>query len=514
MARDVRRRLRFRGEVVLETALHIGAGAENGDVDLDVVRDGRGQPCVPGTSMAGLLRSLAERLVDQDAVDQDAVDQRTIGYVFGDREGAARLNVDDAPIADAVSEVRDGIGVDRRFGSAADHFLFSRWVVSANSTFPLSVTLDLGTDHRDDDAERLVRRVLGVLMEGDARLGGATSRGLGRVRLRDATEIAEDLNSFDGVLSALQRGTSPSGFVPFDPPADARLHRLHVTVTWCPDGPLFVRSGAEGVVVDGMPLVAAARDGNQLRLLLPGSSIKGALRSHAERIVRTMTGSAATGDLFQQLDAPELAVVHRLFGRASGEAPNGAQSGRVAALSIDDCLSSPIDASTWAALTTPALAEGGDGTPQERHPRGGWSGDPDAAELLRVAHHVAIDRWTGGAAEHFLYSQLEPHGLAWRPIELHLELHLLDTDTLGLAATYLLLLVLRDLADGWVPLGSGTHRGHGAVAVQRIGFAVHGAGGWLGTEDGAELSLDELVAQPERTEAARQAWIEVVSHDA
>ena len=29
---------------------------------------------------------------------------------------------------------------------------------------------------------------------------------------------------------------------------------------------------------------------------------------------------------------------------------------------------------------------------------------------------MTVDRWTGGAAESFLYTVLEPHGVAWEPL--------------------------------------------------------------------------------------------------
>src|SRR5581483_5809484 len=91
------------------------------------------------------------------------------------------------------------------------------------------------------------------------------------------------------------------------------------------------------------------------------------------------------------------------------------------------------------------------------------------------AFHVAIDRWTSGAAESMLFTVLEPHGISWGDIELTVDLSRLP-GVLRSPAAALLLLVLRDLAAGRLPLGFAVNRGMGAVKVDEITITPHGAG--------------------------------------
>ncbi|NBD33784.1 MAG: hypothetical protein GVY17_12670, partial [Cyanobacteria bacterium] len=89
---------------------------------------------------------------------------------------------------------------------------------------------------------------------------------------------------------------------------------------------------------------------------------------------------------------------------------------------------------------------------------------------LQPAMHVAVDRWTGGAADGMLYSVLEPIGIEWDNIAIHLDLERLkkyDSEKVQ-AAIALLLLVLRDFADRKIPIGYGTNRGMGTVEVQAM----------------------------------------------
>jgi hypothetical protein len=92
------------------------------------------------------------------------------------------------------------------------------------------------------------------------------------------------------------------------------------------------------------------------------------------------------------------------------------------------------------------------------------------------AFHVAIDRWTGGAAESLLYTALEPFRVGWEPIRLTIDLarlpDYLDRDA-GLALVHL---VLRDLAAGRLPLGFATNRGMGTVRVTRVALRPHDLG--------------------------------------
>jgi hypothetical protein len=92
--------------------------------------------------------------------------------------------------------------------------------------------------------------------------------------------------------------------------------------------------------------------------------------------------------------------------------------------------------------------------------------------------HVAIDRWSGGAAESMLFSALEPYGVSWEPIVLTLDLQPrrnagkeTEKDWLNKdAALALLFLLLRDLAAGRVPLGFAVNRGMGEIKVNSIEF--------------------------------------------
>src|SRR5690606_14195879 len=117
---------------------------------------------------------------------------------------------------------------------------------------------------------------------------------------------------------------------------------------------------------------------------------------------------------------------------------------------------------------------------------------------LTISDHVAIDRWTGGASDHRLFSVLDPATtMEWEPIHLEVDTTWLQRHPrpgTAAAACILLLLLLRDLRDGWLTLGYGGTRGRGQVQLTDVRF--DGAGlpePWSAL---AGKTLDDILDHP------------------
>lgn len=189
-------------------------------------------------------------------------------------------------------------------------------------------------------------------------------------------------------------------------------------------------------------------------LLLPGTSIRGALRSRCSRIARTVLAAQSKGqelasftkdgrpiDVHKQL-AADPNLVRYMFGTTEYKG----------AISVYDCETMP-----------------------------GKLGSP-----IEVPH-IAIDRWTGGVVEGALFCELIYPNAQWQPIELEIDperlkhnvrIESLDTmidDTevrnRARASWCLLCLALAELCAGTLPLGGKTTRGLGQVEVTGITIA-------------------------------------------
>ncbi len=209
--------LTFYGKLILtgvlraRTGLLIGAsqgGMEIGGVDKYVVKDARGRPFVPGSSLKGKLRSLSERLENRRLSSKGEVrihtcespDEFSTCYTChlfglpGEREFAepARLIVRDAPLLeDSITpQMRDFMdlpyteikweNVLDRVTSAAVPRQFER--VPAGAEFALEMVFSCYEEKDLDYLRRLFS--LMKLLEDDA-LGASGSRGYGKVEFRD-----------------------------------------------------------------------------------------------------------------------------------------------------------------------------------------------------------------------------------------------------------------------------------------------------------------------------------------
>ncbi|MEP7341949.1 MAG: RAMP superfamily CRISPR-associated protein [Acidobacteriota bacterium] len=500
MSRRIASRLKITGRLVACGPLHIGGANGNADVDLALAENGNGQLYVPGTSLAGPLRAWLLQQVDTNAGEARREWQKKIDGIWGFQEPgeaggeskgiASFVIVEDGLVklpAGAAIETRDGVGIDRVTGAAATHVKYNRAVLPAGSEIEFEMTVEI--EERNSTARSHLIAALQALQRGEIRFGASKTRGLGKVTLKDRIVREQHLLSFGGMLNAL-RGN--------DEALDAKdlitqllpgAPTLHVKIDWAPRGPLMVKAERDGVAVDMLPLVSAK--GSDLTFVLPGSSIKGALRNQAERIVRTVSGISAPmqkndrKNFMRQIEmrgarnesqgdveTPAQSLIGGLFGAAGKtEAKDkripeeGPPLLGLGALTVEDCYAEPrFSPGQWEAVESASDAD--DVQIRKESPLQQALQNAGLAQMQQ-AFHVAIDRWTGGAADGFLYTTLEPHGVAWEPMRLTLNLARLREED-HRPAVMCLLLTLRDLMNGRISIGFGTNRGMGAIKVTDV----------------------------------------------
>ncbi len=358
------------GDLVLDSAAHVGSGRGTGDgPDMVLLRDAReGRPLLPGTSLAGALRChLADVLGGYRSDEAPAVarlfgaaraPRRRHGRQRGGAPAVARLfgaaRSEDAGtqspliVFDSLgilpdgqaAEIRDGVQIDVARGTAAEHKKFDLEVAPAGTRFPLRFDLIVPDAGVEAELVSLLVASLNGLMAGDLSLGARRSRGLGAVHATDWRAIRHELTSREGwigwvtsdpeapIAGGLPGAASPAAACRRAFPGldlrdqEDRRRRLVVVADLSVRGGLLVRSA---------PTSADAPDAVQLqsggRSVLPGTSVAGALRSRALRIARIVR--AAKGDAEWWVD--------RLFGpRTEGVSGRDAYEHRASHLRVSE----------------------------------------------------------------------------------------------------------------------------------------------------------------------------------
>ncbi len=416
-------------EIRLKTACLLG-GESDGTADMTVLRDSKeGVPLLSGTSLAGALRShLADVLSGYRSAEPLEV-AKLFGAARGDDMGSQSLLI----FFDAFGklpegkmlEIRDGVAIDPAWGTAEAHKKFDFEVLPAGTLFPLRVELIVPESDQESPLLSLLVAAMEGLTHGDISLGMRRSRGLGAITACRWKALRYDLTTPEGWLAWLTSDHEtpiPNDARGYDSAAEAiraafpllkfasfpdKRQRLIVDLEMEPARDLLVRSPAtEPSAPDVVHLHSAGRP------VLPGTSFTGALRAQALRIARLVREAHGDGD----------AWVERLFGPLlEGEHLEALDTAKPQAMASK-------------VRITESFIENSRERQQTR---------------------IAIDRFTGGVVQGALFEEQVQEG---GQLRIRMELRE-PTD----AETGFLLLILKDLLSGEIPVGGAVSVGRGVL---------------------------------------------------
>jgi CRISPR/Cas system CSM-associated protein Csm3 (group 7 of RAMP superfamily) len=439
--RDIAGRVVVTGVLETLTPLHLGTGEPGELVDLPILRDSDGEGfLLPGTSLAGALRNHALRRLLGYGVAEDPspdaatdTDRARLIALFGavkqsTHGGQGALIVDDARASERPIEVRDGVQIDPAERLAADEKRFDAEFIPKHTTFSLCFELLLPADRAGAMAlkETLALALQGFEPEaagdpGAIRLGARRTRGFGRCQVASWTAVEYDLTSSAGLLAWLgadhpswakatpvpRVAATAAGALGVAAQATDRRRRCRLEATFANPNGLLVRADERLTGGEKEPDATHIRSGvgEERGPVLPGTSLAGALRARARRILRAL-----------HPDDRAATILTCLFGPEPPE---------------------DREAPLWASRL---LVE-------ERHLA------PEEHPL--VQQRVGIDRFTGGALDTALFAESPYHGP-----RVSIDLTIEDPAT---HETGLLLLLLKDLWTADLPVGGTSSVGRGRL---------------------------------------------------
>ena len=334
---------------------------------------------------------------------------------------------------------RHGVGIDRTTGAASDGALYEHEFLPRGTKFDIRITAEgrddetMGRDQSEgipgpapsEAIEPLLRLIRSLFKSKVISLGGRTGSGQGAVKVHESDKKCQGSNEerqdsddqylrivgkskgieekrlvdvVDPLTGALSEG--PESSKGTDSSAWVGTQPARIKINWWSPTGIFVaedekltkqRKAAKeaenrekGINEEVHEVVYPLRDPSvawdEAQLLIPGTSIRGALRSRASRIARTVLAARgdavpfASHDIHEQI-AAEPNLVRYMFGSTEYRG----------ALTVHDCLST------------------------------------DRGKLIEVTHN-AIDRWTGGVIDGGLFTEAVYLGTHWEPITIDIDL--------------------------------------------------------------------------------------------
>ena len=451
--------------IELEQAMSLCAGLGMDTFDTELARDHNGLPTLPGSSIAGVFRTLYQLHYDNE-VETDSL------FGFSQRKGNDSGDVpisspsfvhfswghmhdkEDKPLQNLIEHIsdldelcqlaaarggdalnRDRVRLNHR-GVVDERGKFDRVVLPAGYRFSFEVSL---WSERNKD-ERW-QKLLHLVSSPQLRFGGATRSGFGKVRPLRIHQQCFDLHDSHNYENFSGLG-SDVGDIALLTQFDEEIKQENALATWnCFHYQLKLKArdfwcfggGTEaiddtwnGKLPDKLPKTEIRVIGWENKnpkfksfLLIPESGIKGALLHRTAFYYNCLTDNFATSDS-DDYDVWENPAVKRLFGYAKKDEESPGQAG---------CLF--------------------------------FHAEPVSLEhglTSSIMMHNSIDRFTGGVRDGMLFSEEMIFG---NSINFSIELVAASHINIDAKIKQAFLRALNDLETGQLALGSGSSKGHG-----------------------------------------------------
>lgn len=435
-SRKIMHRILIEGDLVLHTPAHFGNGESEEAVDMPLLVDpltGK-LPLLTGASLAGALRAYLCQL-ENGIAGNGRQPNFTVLLFGGEREDSdgeqSPLIVNDALGRDYGVELRSGVKINAKSRTAADRALYDMELWQAGTKFTISLELLIRERDNADDMKMALAVALTGLTNDGITLGARKRRGYGRIgvdrwRVRNFN-LSRPVDLFAWIEyggkaldkqtdAQVEAGTEIGALLGIT--NSARLEsitnarkRFTVRGSFAIDGSLLIDGGGEvdSAAPDKKHISARQLDGNQ-RPVLPATSVGGALRARAFKIVNTLAGRT-----------PARRLIDSMFGTM--EVDSEACASRIDIR--EHTIEQPV--------------------------------------FNLVQHRVSIDRFTGGARETALFNEQPVFPQMATRVTVDFSLYEPEQHEIGL-----LLLMIKDLCTGDLLLGGETAVGRGRLMGKEL----------------------------------------------
>jgi CRISPR/Cas system CSM-associated protein Csm3 (group 7 of RAMP superfamily) len=406
-------RVYIKGDYVFTSPAYLGSGQMD-RTDNDLIKDSEGNPVILGTSIAGVLRNyLAHGALEN-------LEDTYVQLLFGERgidneSTQSKIYINDAKMKkfSAIS-VRNGVRLELLNKVAEDKSKYDYEVLHPGATFTFTFEVVLRKNDPRLEIKKLLFQMLNALMNGEIRFGAKTNRGYGKGKLRkDSLTILSlefPLKEADADAwinfdwDTFKKNTNIQDWVSEYGETTNEANQVKISVPLSLKHSLMIRSN---------PYDPTDSDYRQLSVdgkpVIPGSSWAGAIRHHMFRLLMQLT---------KQNEAKINPFLDDLFGFVDKQD----RTAKASRIIVEE---STLHGSTFI-----------------------------------TQRRVKIDRFTGGAVHSALYDSDPCFG---GNTELTIQIKNPKDAEVGL-----LLLVLKDLQEGFLAVGGETGVGRGIFQGEEI----------------------------------------------
>jgi CRISPR/Cas system CSM-associated protein Csm3 (group 7 of RAMP superfamily) len=279
------------GELVLKSPLLIGSGKKE-RYDIELLKTKEGNPFIPATTIAGVIQSrlelLTEEFADRNKLDKEQI--KSIKKIWGE---AADIDNPDSKQSSFIFydsmlnnnnkkniSVRDGIAIDNKIGVTSDGAKFEYEILESGTIFDFKIEVNAKDTKEKELSKRLLKTIEDYFAEKAISVGANTNNGFGKLLLKNPSFEFYDFSKEEDVESWLKnRNKIINDAVPFTITQSSFSISFKANI----DNSLIIGSTDPKVESDKTHLKSNGQ------AVLSGSSLKGAVRARAEKILNTIS---------------------------------------------------------------------------------------------------------------------------------------------------------------------------------------------------------------------------------
>lgn len=425
-------RFLLEGQLKLISPLIIGGGSSlYGDSDIVILKDESRNPYIPSSSITGVLKHQFDKYQYQGS--EDNYEQNKLWFWGGEykfrqedgecvrRSCQSSMIISDLRLPEtdqAQISIRDGIRINRKSGVVDQGAKFDFEIIEPGISFAFRMEVIVRKAFNKDLFQAFFNWIASQLSTGQIAIGARTAQGFGRCRLENLTSYIFDYQRKEDLIYWLAGDWDKAQQAKIDYSQvnslfKYRYGQFRVQADFRIKDSLIVGSySGDPKAPDKVHLKST--DGCKKTAVIPGTSMRGSIRSRAEKIVNTLGLNYTNG-------------LKELFGWVDSDPGSNSKSFK-GKIKVEE---KPITINSY---------------------------------VEEIQHRIRIDRFTGGVINNALFDSMPIWSSEGDEHMVSLELIIDDYKEWEAG---LMLLVLKDLWTGDLAIGGEKSIGRGILEGQR-----------------------------------------------
>jgi CRISPR/Cas system CSM-associated protein Csm3 (group 7 of RAMP superfamily) len=269
------------GVIKLLSPALIGSGNKENS-DIDVLLDSEGKPFIPATSFIGVLKHYLNPKLEEKKEEL----KHFWGFIKEQKDMEETGKQSSIRCSDLICmdnnfkiTVRDGIKINSKTGIVEENKKYDYQIIERGAKFKLN----LEVDYNDEKFEKkMIATICEVLEKEQIRIGAKINNGLGKIKLLEKKISDFNFSRKEDVLRWLKRDFSVQSSIS-EKPFTIKSDEFSIDATFDLKSSMIIRSySSDPEMPDSVHIKSNGEN------VLTGSSLKGAIRARAERIINTL----------------------------------------------------------------------------------------------------------------------------------------------------------------------------------------------------------------------------------